>query len=90
MAYNHLQPTRSPDFHFTVKTKSDPELLALKSEIAEYNRNRPQYANRLRVKLNGRGYYEYNRGWMGTTSYSPHDKSTHFDVYVYECYGTQK
>ena len=90
MATNHLQPNRSSDFQFTIQTKSDPELITLKNEIAEYNRNRSAGQNRQRVKINGRGYYEYNRGIFGGIAYSPHDKSTHFDVYVYEVYGTGK
>ena len=90
MATNHLQPNRSSDFYFTVQTKSDPELIALKSVISNWNRSRAAGQNRIRVKLQGRGYYEYDRGFAGGVAYSPHDKSTHFDVYVYEEYGTEK
>ena len=89
MATNHLQPNRSSDFQFTIQTKSDPELTALKSIISNWNHTRAAGQNRIRVKIQGRGNY-VKRGLFGTNLYAPHATATHFDVYVYEVYGTEK
>jgi len=85
-----VKPNRSNDYQFTIESKSDPMLIDLKRKIKKHNRDRDG-GDRLRIKLNPRGNYIKSKHWTGATVYnSNHSVATHFDVYVYEVYGTAR
>lgn len=92
-----IKPNRSIYYRFTTQDRNDPEIAALKANIALYNKGNPD--NKLRVCLRGR------KAKVKQKIYSPYtsqvfvrsydhggnvvgglDNATEFDVYVYNRY----
>ena len=80
MAYKNNVIRTSDAYQFTINTKNDEMLIALKNAVAEHNINEKTYTEFLRVCVKPRGP-------RTSSSYHTLTKdATHFDVYVQRRY----